>query len=325
MGLVLVTGATGTVGSAIVRRLAADGRHVRALVRSPAEAAAALPAGVDLAEGDVTGRGSVAAALDGCHVVYHAAGLPEQWQRDVEAFARVNVDGTRNLVEASLTANVESFVYTSTIDVFAWSPGQPFDESTIDQDPKGTYYERSKQLADRVVVEGMVRGLAARFAHPSAVYGPVGSVRPGLNRLLLDLARGKVPVLLPGGLPVVHADDVATGHLALEQARVGERLILSERYYSLLDVAQAVLDGVPTAKIPRVMPGWVATAVAATGEEIARITHRPPLIARGELHFLRSHAMPDASRARAVIDWRPRVFADGLVETIPALLATVFE
>jgi nucleoside-diphosphate-sugar epimerase len=168
---VLITGATGQVGNAIARRLADDGVEVHALVRSP-ERARVLPAGVQPVFGDVTDPPSLRAALDGAATVYHAAGIPEQWRRDVGEFTRVNVDGTRNVVDAALAAEVERFVYTSTDDVLVQAPGAPFDESVVNPNPGETPYQRSKQEADRIVTAALDRGLPAVFLHPAGVYGP---------------------------------------------------------------------------------------------------------------------------------------------------------
>src|SRR5687767_1878131 len=121
--LTLVTGATGTVGAAVVGRLLEAGRPVRALVRDEARAKALLPSAVELARGDVTDAASVERAMAGCRAVFHTAGLPEQWLPDERTFRSVNVEGSIKVGEAALAAGVESFVYTSTIDVFAWTPG----------------------------------------------------------------------------------------------------------------------------------------------------------------------------------------------------------
>ncbi|MDX2169363.1 MAG: NAD-dependent epimerase/dehydratase family protein, partial [Deltaproteobacteria bacterium] len=239
---VLLTGATGLVGGSIARALLAAGRGVRALVRDPQRARRVVPAECELVAGDVTDAASLAPALDGCRVVYHAAGLPEQWLADPTTFERVNVGGTANLIAAALAARVERFVYSSTIDVFAAAPGATYDESVIDPQPKGTAYERSKQAADRLVVAALQRGLPAVFLHPSAVYGPVPAASPGLNDLIARLLRGEIPMLLPGGMPLVYAPDVAAGHLLAEaRAAVGARFILSESYHSLADIARAVV------------------------------------------------------------------------------------
>lgn len=198
---------------------------------------------------------SVERAMAGCRVVYHAAGLPEQWLPDATTFERVNVGGTRTMIAAALAAGVERFVYTSTIDVFAWTPGTPFDESTIDPHPKGTAYERSKQAADRLA-----------------------EARP-----------------------------------------VGSRYILSESTWTLVELARAVAAAAGRGRVPRVMPSWAAHGLATVGELIAGVIRRPPLIPRGQLHFLESGADPRANRARADLGWAPTSFR----EALPATLAFV--
>lgn len=316
---VLLTGGTGLVGNAIAHALVERGRRVRALVRSVARARGLLPAACELVPGDVTDAASVERAMAGCRAVYHAAGLPEQWLPDPTTFERVNVGGTRTMIAAALAARVERFVYTSTIDVFAWSPGTPFDESTIDPHPKGTAYERSKQAADRLVAEATAAGLPAVFLHPSAVYGPLPAGSPGLNALIADLAAGRVPMLLPGTMPVVYAPDVGLGHLRAEERPVGSRYILSESTWTLVDLARAVSSAAGRGRVPRVMPSWAAHGLATVGEVIARVIRRPPLIPRGQLHFLESGADPRADRARAELGWAPTSFRDAL----PATLAFV--
>jgi dihydroflavonol-4-reductase len=314
----LVTGATGTVGGAIVHRLLAAGREVRALVRDPARAREILPGAVELVAGDITDAASVTRAVAGCAAVFHTAGLPEQWLRDPGRFTAINVEGSRHVGEAALAAGVASFVYTSTIDVFAWTPGQPFDESRLATEPKHSYYERSKQEADRAMVALAGRGLPVRYAHPSAVFGDAPALNPGLNDVLVRLIRGKMPLLLPGGIPVVHADDVARGHLALEQAAPGTRAILSERFVTLVELARATLEAAGAGKVPRVLPTWVARAISVTGEGVAKLIKRPPLIPAGQLQFLLEDVHPSSDFARTTLGWTPVPFPEAIAATVAA-------
>ncbi len=315
----LVTGATGTVGHAIVRALRGRGRQVRALVRDVGRARALVPAGVELVRGDVTDAASVRRAMAGCTVVYHASGLPEQWLPDARRFDEVNVGGTEHLVEAALAERAAAFVYTSTIDVFTMRPGVEFDEGEIDPRPKGTPYERSKQAADRLVTAALARGLPARFLHPSGVYGPAPVVT-GVNDFVQRLVRRQIPLLLPGGFPLVFADDVAAGHLAAEErAPVGARFILSESYWRLDAIARAVAAQAPAARVPPVLPMWVARFLSELGELAARLTRRAPLIPSGQLHFLSMDVRPLAQRARRELAWRPVAFEEGLRQTLTSL------
>ncbi len=317
----LVTGATGLVGYHVACALLQRGRRVRALVRSIERGKAVLPEECELAVGDITDRAAVRRAMEGCSVVYHVAGLHEQWLRDPAQFEQVNVGGTRNAIDAALELGVERFVYTSTIDVFACQPGDEFDESRLDEQPRGTPYERSKQAADREVVAAMPRGLPAIFLHPSAVYGPGPTSSPGFNALIEQLCQGQLPALPPGGVGVVFAPDVGEGHVLAEgRAAIGSRYILSESYCTSEDLARVVCAAMGLAKQPPpTLPPAVARGIASTGEWAAKFTHRPPLIPAGGLCFMLWQARPCADKARRELGWRPAPLSEGIKQTVAFL------
>ncbi|MEE9380889.1 MAG: SDR family NAD(P)-dependent oxidoreductase [Hyphomonadaceae bacterium] len=312
----LVTGATGTIGNAVAHQLIAKGRAVRCLVRSPEAARTVVPKGVELVRGDVTDPASIEAAMQGIEAVFHAAGMPEQWARDTRIFDRINAGGTGNMVEVALKAGVSSFVYTSTQDMFDQTR-DPFDETMLSLKPLKSHYERSKQKAERLVEAGLDKGLPVKFIHPVATYGPVPGAVTGLNTLLKDLAAGDVPILLPGGFPVVLNEDVASLQLlAEESAEAGARFIASESYQSLKDIAEAVAALVPDAKVPGMMPGWTASLIATTGEMISGLTRKAPLITRGELGVLQRTGRPSAEKAKRELGWSPTAFSEGLKCTL---------
>jgi dihydroflavonol-4-reductase len=320
VSLTLVTGATGLVGHAIVRSLLARGRRVRVLVRSVDKAKKLLPEACEIAPGDVTDRSSVEHAMYGVEAVYHSAGLPEQWLSDVRTFDRVNVGGTRHMIEAALAAKVKRFIYTSTIDVFRAGAGESYDESVIDPEPKGTHYERSKQEADRTVVAALARGLPAIFLHPSAVYGPGPAGSPGMNDFFVRLHKRQVPLMLPGGTPIVFSNDVGEGHVLAEQkARIGDRFILSDEYRTLREIAERAIASLGMKKVPPVMPLLVGQIVARAGEALSSMIGKPPLVARGQLHFLQWGARPSSKRAERDLGWKKTPFDRGLDETLRAL------
>lgn len=317
----LLTGATGLVGFNVLEALMKRGRKVRALVRSLAKARRLLPDGVELAEGDITVAGSVERAASGCRAIYHAAGHPEQWLEDEGRFEEVNVGGTRNVVAAARAAKVERLVYTSTIDVFAAGQGEEYDESVLDPDPKGTAYERSKQAADRLVAEAIEDGLPAVFLHPAAVYGPGPAGSPGINDFVVRLRDGKVPMLLPGGMPVVYAPDVGDAHVLAEAAEVGSRYILCDRYVTLTELAETASEALGGVNIPRVMPLWLGMGVSIMGEALARLIKKAPLIPAGQLHFLQWGAVPRSDRAQSELDWNVTPLPEGMRKTVEFLSA----
>lgn len=322
MAKTLVTGATGLIGYNIVRELLSRGRQVRALVRSVERGRRILPGACELAPGDVTRPESVVNALDGCDVVYHCAGLPEQWLPRTTQFDEVNAGGTRIVGEAALGKGVRRFLYTSTIDVFDAAPGAAYDESKMDPLPKGTAYERSKQEADRIALSLLERGLPVTFLHPSGLYGPGPESSPGTNQLIIDLNRGRIPMLLPGGLPLVYSEDCAHGHiLAEEKGKPGDRFILSESYISLVDLAKLLARELALKKVPPVMPYFLGRSISVVGELAAKVIRRPPLIPAGQLHFLQWQARPSSARAQRELGWKPVGLEEGIQKTIAYLRA----
>jgi nucleoside-diphosphate-sugar epimerase len=321
MDTTLVTGATGLVGYNIVQALLLRGRSVRALVRSIDKGKALLPEACELVQGDITDPAAVRRAMEGCTVVYHAAGLPEQWLPDPARFQQVNAGGTQNALEAALAHGVRRFVYTSTIDILAAERGGELHESQLDPNPRGTHYERSKQAADRQVVAALQRGLPAIFLHPAAVYGPGPAGSPGVNHLIAQLQHGRLPALTPGGFGLVFAPDVGEGHvLAEERAAVGSRYILCESYATLTELAEAVLTETgQDRRPPPTLPLPLARAMAWLGEGAARFTGRPPLIARGALFFLEWQARPCSDKAKSELGWAPTPLRAGIRQTIAYL------
>lgn len=314
--ITLVTGSTGTIGSALVDALVKQGRAVRCLVRNPDKAVRVLPVGIEPVRGDLTDEASIHAAMQGVTHVFHAGGMPEQWTADPGIFERVNVGGTAAMIAAATAAGVASFVYTSTQDIFDLT-ADPFDETMPGRVPLHSAYERSKQAAEKLVEAAVTRGLPARFIHPVAVYGPGAGEVTGLNSLIERLLRNQVPVLLNGGLPVVFNADVARGHLLAEaKAAAGAHFILSDSIQSLQAIAATVNHIRPAARQPKTMPDWIAALLANGGELISALTGRKPLVSKGELGVLQRKGRPSSARARVALDWQTTPFSLGVEATI---------
>lgn len=320
---VLVTGGTGLVGFNIIQSLLKRGYQVSALVRNLDKGRRLLPSQCQLIKGDICEPDSLANALKEVDWVFHAAGFPEQWMKDNHTFEKINVQGTANMIEAALNANVERFIHTSTIDVFLGLAHEEYDESIIDPNPKGTFYERSKQKADALVTTAMKeKGLPAVFLHPAGLYGPGPTDSPGMNDFFTKLHKKQVPVLLPGGLPLLYGPDAGEGHvLAAEQADIGERFILCDQYFTLTSLATAVTDQLnqlnkKNYSVPAVMPLWVAKTISVVGEAVSSIIKQPPLMPKGQLHFLQWQAIPVSKKAQKELNWQVTPFDQGLKDTL---------
>jgi dihydroflavonol-4-reductase len=238
---VLVTGATGFVGSAVVRKLLDAGYPVRVLVRptSPRDNLAGLD--VEYAIGDLTDAPSLKSAVKGCDALFHVAADYHLWTPHPEAMYAANVQGTRAIMQAALQAGVRRIVYTSSVATLGIlrPAGTPADESTPSSlaDMIG-HYKRSKFMAE-AEVKRMIHedDLPAVIVNPSTPIGPRDIKPTPTGQMVLDAARGRMPAYVDTGLNIAHVDDVATGHLlALEKGLVGERYILGGENMSLKEI-----------------------------------------------------------------------------------------
>jgi dihydroflavonol-4-reductase len=322
----LVTGATGKVGHAVARALLERGDEVRVLVRNPDRASSQLPPGVEAVRGDVTEPATVEGAAAGCELVFNAMGRPEQWLADPDVFDRVNARGTETVVRAAAAAGARRVVHTSTIDVFHAERGTAFDESVVADYPKGTAYERSKQRAEQLALAAAGEtGIELVIVNPAAVYGPgpgtgPTSIEAGLLRPVVEGRRGAVPMLPPGGLPMVYSTGLATGQLlAAARGVPGERYILCDGHMSFRELAEAAVRLAGRGRVPAVMPVPLAKAISAGGEALSRVIRRPPLLPKGQLHFFLWDPRPVSAKAQRELGWVPTPLEDGL----RAVVATI--
>jgi nucleoside-diphosphate-sugar epimerase len=313
----LVTGATGKIGNAVARRLADRGDEVVALVRDLPKARELLPAGVELAPGDVTDPQSIRKAADGAEGVFNCMGLFEQWFADPGIFERVNAEGARNVIAAARNAGVRRAVHTSTFDVFHANTGGTVSESAVADYPKGTAYERSKQRAEELVLAEAAEGIEVVVVNPSSVYGPGPWQGTGIDRAVRDAIRRRLPDVPPGGMTLAYVDDVAAGHLAaFERGKPGERYILSDGYATMREILSVAVEDAGRGWVPPTLPAGVARGLAKTGEAVSRLIRRPPLLGAGQLHFLLWQARADSSKAQAELGLQFTPWEEGIRRTV---------
>lgn len=257
--VVLVTGATGFLGANLVEALNYyTDWHVRALHRYTSSLDALRGLSYEPVEGDILDSQSLLEAMRGCYAVFHVAGIvTDYWKQDVEELRRVNVDGTRNVVDAALTTGVARLIYTSSQGALGFPDGtEPIDESHQFNIPPDTFpYGHSKYLAEQEVRDGIERGLDAVIVNPTVPIGP-HDVNLYISRIILETFRGRALFVPPGGINVVDVGDVAQGHImALEKGRRGERYLLGGHNITNLELIKkiAIALGVrpPIGNIPR--------------------------------------------------------------------------
>jgi len=252
---ILITGASGFVGSAVLRRLIGDGHRVRVLVRPTSDRRNLEHLDAEAVVGDLASPETLEPALKGCEGLCHVAADYRLWVPEPSRMYDVNVTGTRELMKAALKAGVQRIVYTSSVATLGLHPdGTPADEETpVTLDDMIGHYKRSKFLAEaevqRLVIEEQ---LPAVIVNPSTPVGPRDIKPTPTGRMVLDAAAGRMPTYVDTGLNIVHVDDVAEGHLlAFEKGVPGRRYVLGGENLTLKDIFNEIssITGVPPPKI----------------------------------------------------------------------------
>lgn len=318
--MILVTGASGFVGSAVVRHLLQSGDAVRALVRPSSPRANLADPRIEIVEGDLRDANSIARAMTGVRFLFHVAADYRLWARRPGDIIQTNVEGTRSAMTAALRAGVERIVYTSSVATLAARPDRaPSDETfpVAAADAVGAY-KQSKVIAERLV-ESMVtgEGLPAVIVNPSTPIGP-GDIRPTpTGRIIVEAAAGRMPAYVDTGLNLVHVDDVAAGHLAaLQKGRVGERYILGGQDVLLGDmlgeIARQAGRAPPKVRLPR----RLIFPFAYGAEALAYVTGREPFVTTTGLRLAKDHMFFSSAKAVRELGYAARPYGEAVADAI---------
>jgi dihydroflavonol-4-reductase len=307
----LITGASGFVGSAVLRRLIKAGHAVRALLRPGSDRRNLDGLPVEIVHGDLTEPDSFTAALAGCDALFHIAADYRLWVPKPDVMYQINVTGTRNLMLAAARAGLQRIVYTSSVATLGiTSDGIPADETTpVILDDMIGHYKRSKFLAE-VEVKRLAdeHDLPVVIVNPSTPVGPRDIKPTPTGRVIIDAADGRIPAYVDTGLNLVHVDDVALGHLlAFERGTIGKRYILGAQNMTLKEILTevAILAGQPPPKVR--LPHNLVLPIAYLAEAWARlIDGSEPLITTDGVRLAKKQMFFDIKRAENELGFNPR-------------------
>jgi dihydroflavonol-4-reductase len=321
---VFVTGGTGFVGKSTVVRLAEGGHEVRCLVRRTSRTGELGALGCELTYGDVTDKASVLEGMSGCEWVVNLANVYSFWEQDGSIYRRVNVEGTRNVMEAALEAGVSKVAHVSTLVVWGNTPDAPFTEKSPVGTERFTEYARSKYEGDQVVCElYRQKGLPVVVLYPGAVLGAGDPKATG--QYVRDLIERRVPARIfeDSAFTFVHVEDVAEAIVrALEKENnLGEEYLVGKHTLTMGEITRMVseISGVPLPK--RRLPGPVVMAGAALMTKVADLSGRPPLwgMSTDQMRNIREGAVFDGSKAERELGLTYTPIREALEEEVASL------
>lgn len=315
---VLVTGATGFIGRHVVARLRAEGKTVRALVRTTSKdwkVERLVDLGCEMAEGDVTDIGSLRIAMRDVDAVVHTAAIVRFGKVDADLMHQVNVVGTENVMRAAKQAGVRRVLHVSSIAALGVHHDAEATEETKHHGDYGSAYERSKHIASLVADEYADNGLHVVQALPAVVFGRSD---PNFGVFFKAYMRRRIPVL-PGPdtiLSLVHVEDLVRGIvLALSKGKRGDRFIFTQKNISLGDLIDRIeqATGVPGPRI-KVNAG-LARGAARAAAAVAQVTPWRGWLSKRSADILGRRRTYSNRRAREVLGWDPGDFEARLADT----------
>jgi dihydroflavonol-4-reductase len=304
----LVIGASGFLGSHVVRELVTSGHHVRVMLRRTSSTKGIDDLDVQRCYGDVFDDAALRAAMAGCDVVYYCVVDARMWLRDPTPLFRTNVDGLRHVLDAAVGARLSKFVFTSTTGTLAISDTDLVTEDDAHNWDDGGAYIRSRVAAENLVMQYVRnKDLSAVALCVSTTYGP-GDWQPTPHgSVIARVAKGAFPFYFDFSAEVVGIQDAARAMvLAAQRGRIGERYIISDQYMSTRDVhtiaARAAAVTPPRIKLPLKL----LYLAAHINDVTARMLRRDLPFAVVGLRVAELMSPLDHSKAERELGWKPQ-------------------
>ncbi len=318
---VLVTGATGFVGSAVVRSLLDRGEAVRVLVRPQSDRSNINALPVEIVVGDLREQYTLSAAVDSCQTLYHIAADYRLWTPNPSDLYESNVTGTENLVRAAMSAGVKRVVYTSSVAVLgqAANSGPANEETPVTLGDMIGHYKRSKFLAEEAVRHLISEESApVIIVNPSTPIGPRDIKPTPTGRMIVEAAAGRMPAYVDTGLNLVHVEDVAKGHLlAHDHGKIGERYVLGGEDMTLAEILTAIA-AIAGRKPPKVrLPHNLIMPIAYLAEAWARaLKTGEPFVTIDGIRMAKKRMFFSSTKAKTELGYVARPAQNALEDAI---------
>ena len=317
MSKVFVTGGSGHVGGNLIRELLKQKRKVKVLFYKDDEAFKDLD--VERIQGDILDKNSLLKALEDVDIVYHLAAIISITGPQGGRVNHINVQGTKNIVEACLETKVKRLIHFSSIHAMSkWPLTKTINEnSELATGPKELAYDRSKAQGIEVVKKGIKKGLDAVIVHPTGIIGPNDFKPSRMGNVLKMIYNGSLAALVNGGFNWVDVRDVVNGAIAAEKhGKKGERYILSGHWKNMKELFKIISKVAGKKDSAFVCPTWLAVIGASFYETYAKITKTQALYTRESLNALKGHKFIDNSKTKKLLNYNARPIDETINDTL---------
>ncbi|MGR3912016.1 MAG: NAD-dependent epimerase/dehydratase family protein [Candidatus Rhabdochlamydia sp.] len=313
--LVAVIGASGLIGNNLCRALLQSGYSVKALIHHNTASLEDLP--LEKVKGDILDPEGLQAFVEGCDVVFHTAGKISIDGDHDGMVHKVNVEGTKNVVEACLAKGIQRLIYVSSIHAFKQQPESLLDESRALVGSEGFKHDIAKSDAEKEVMKGIAQGLETVILVPTAAIGPYDFEPSLLGQGLIKLYQRKLPTLIDGGFDWIDVRDIAKVALAAMKKGVpGNRYVISGVWQTIKELSLLIeeITGVPSPKFTS--PHWLAKIGVPLAKVLSRMTQTPMLYTHETLEvLLRCNRNISSLKARRELNFYPRPLKETLQDT----------
>ena len=314
---IAVTGANGHVGINLCRALLEQGHDVKALTHIHTEGLKQLS--VTMIQGDILDKRSLLPLLRDVDIVFHLAAKISITGDPDGMVARINTEGTMNILAAAVECKVKRLIHFSSIHAFKQQPqDQQLDETRPLVEHEGFAYDRSKAAGERAVMEAVKNGLDALVLSPTAIIGPADPEPSLSGNAVVDIYNHKIPSLVPGGYNWVDVRDVVAAAIsAIDNGRSGEKYLLSGHWYSLQEFSGLIGLRSGRKTINTVLPMWIARIGLPFITFYSKLSGTKPLYTSESLTIIsEGNRMISNSKAKQELSFNPRPLSDTICDLL---------
>jgi len=315
----LITGATGFIGSHLVRQLVKNGEDVRCLIRPNSDLTALAELDVETVHGDITEIQSLRRAVKGCDRVYHLAAVYAIWLRKPGVMYQVNEEGTRNILTVCAETGIQKVLYCSSTAALGAHGKTPAIESAVfNLTWTKDHYYISKFRAEQIALGFAKRGLPVVIVNPTVPVGPGDRAPTPSGAMIVDLLKGNIPAYVDGGFNVIDVNDCVQGMIqAMQKGNPGESYILGSRNLSVKNYFDMVVDIAGQGKSPGIrLPGWVAVSSGYAYQTMAWFTGKTPLTSASWARVGSGYSWWDCTKAKKELDLGQRAIEKSIAEAV---------